>query len=91
MVLQMFSKSLYLSKNAIKGTQGYLAFDQKSVFITEFERAEVALVVLALKQAGLVSRQETPALRSHRHGRHTGASSWNTETIRFCSGSWHQK
>ena len=56
-----------------------LAFDNEGVFITEFERAEVALVVLALEQAGLVTRQETPALRRHGHCRDLGAGSWTQQ------------
>ena len=67
-----------------------LTFDQKCMFITEFERAEVGLVVLALEQAGLVTRQEAPALRRHGDRRDLGARSWNTATIRFWTGSWHQ-
>ena len=62
------------------GSLSRLAFDQKCVFITKFERAEVGLVVLALEQAGLVTRQEAPALRRHGDRRDLGARSWNTAT-----------
>ena len=68
------------------GSLSRLAFDQKCVFITKFERAEVGLVVLALEQAGLVTRQEAPALGRHGDRRDLGARSWNTATIIFGPG-----
>ena len=68
------------------GSLSRLAFDQKCVFITEFERAEVVLVVLALEQAGLVTREEAPALRRHGDRRDLGARSWNTAEIIFGPG-----
>ena len=45
------------------------------MFITEVERAEVAGVVLTLKQRGRVAGQQAPTLRAHGEAGDTGTGS----------------
>ena len=43
------------------------------MFVAEVEGAEVALIVLALEQRGLVPDQQAPALRAHGQAGNAGA------------------
>ena len=54
------------------------------MFITEVERAEVAGVVLTLKQRGRVPGQQAPTLRAHGEAGDAGTGSC-TQPLRRCS------